>query len=233
MNNRHNPEYLQAEQLTYVIDGQTILENISFAIKSGERVGIYGPSGAGKSTLIRLLNRLSEPTSGKVWINGKDYREIPPRTLRRRLGMVMQLPYLFPGTVADNLRFGPLAHGETLSEREIGSLLERVDLAGYENREVSHLSGGEAQRVNLARTLANKPEALLLDEPTSSLDPAAKHEVEDTIQTIMKDQHMTCLLVSHDQAQVGRMVDRVLLLNEGRLVEDGLVREVLDARPMD
>jgi putative ABC transport system ATP-binding protein len=229
---KHN-SFLSVEDLTYAIDGQGILSDINFTIQAGERVAVFGPSGAGKSTLIRLINRLDEPTSGMIWVNGEDYRQIPPRSLRRRLGMVMQSPNLFPGTVGDNLCFGPATYGETLTEDEIRDLLSGVDLAGYENRDVSNLSGGEAQRVNLARTLANKPEALLLDEPTSALDQAAKNEVEETIKSIITSQHMTFILVTHDQAQVQRLAERVLLLEGGQLVADGSIKEVLDARSVD
>lgn len=225
--------FLRAEQLTYTVDGQTILSDISFKIHHGERVAIFGPSGAGKSTLIRLLNRLSEPTSGTVWIEGQDYRELPPQSLRRRLGMVMQRPFLFPGTVADNLRFGPKAHGEDLDDETVLNLLKSVDLQGYETRDVSDLSGGEAQRVNLARTLANRPEVLLLDEPTSSLDQAAREEVEATILSTLQERSVTCILVTHDQQQVRRLTNRVLLLRKGQLVADGLVEDVLNAQSMD
>lgn len=221
--------FLTVEGLTFVIDGQTILSDINFEIQAGERVAVLGPSGSGKSTLIRMLNRLDEPTSGSIKIEGEDYRAIPPRILRRRLGMVMQQPYLFPGTVAHNLCFGPLSHGERLTKDEIQALLAGVDLTGFEDRDISKLSGGEAQRVNLARTLANKPEALLLDEPTSALDEAAKNEVEATIMSVLTTQNVTCLLVTHDPAQARRLAERVLLLEGGRLVADGPVSEVLDA----
>jgi putative ABC transport system ATP-binding protein len=233
MTGKKQAPFLSVEGLTYAIDGQRILSDICFTIQAGEHVAVFGPSGAGKSTLIRLINRLDEPTSGLIWVNGEDFRQIPPRSLRRRLGMVMQAPYLFPGTVADNLCFGPTSHGENLSDSEIQALLAGVDLAGYENRDVSSLSGGEAQRVNLARTLANKPEALLLDEPTSALDQAAKNEVEETIKSLIKAQHMTFILVTHDQAQVERLAERVLLLKEGQLMADGSVKEVLNARSVD
>lgn len=226
-------DFLCAADLTYEIDGQTILSEINFAIKAGERVAVFGPSGAGKSTLIRLINRLDEPTSGTIWVDGEDYRKIPPRKLRQRLGMVMQNPNLFPGTVADNLRFGPSARGETLSDEDIWALLAGVDLEGFEDRQVSNLSGGEAQRVNLARTLANQPQALLLDEPTSALDQNAKNEVEETILSVIDHQNVTCILVTHDEAQVRRLAERVLLLEGGRIVADGSLEEVLDAESLD
>lgn len=223
------PKFLYAENLGYQIDGKSLLANINFEIYSGERVAIFGPSGAGKSTLIRLLNRLDEPTTGTVYLEGQDYREIPPRRLRRRLGMVMQQPNLFPGSVAENIRFGPAAQGKTLDDKKIEDLLSGVDLDGFGDRDVSKLSGGEAQRVNLARTLANQPEVLLLDEPTSSLDRAAREEVERTILSVLQSQDVTCILVSHDRDQVHRLSDRVLLLEGGRLKGDGSVQEVLDA----
>lgn len=224
---------LQTDRLSYVVDGHWILEDIQFKVASGERVAVFGPSGAGKSTLIRLLNRLDEPTSGTVYIEGQDYRQIQPRILRRRLGLVMQRPYLFPGTVAENIRFGPAANGEDLPDDRVGELLVGVDLEGFAERDVSKLSGGEAQRVNLARTLANQPEILLLDEPTSSLDVAAKHEVEETILSILNSREVTCILVTHDPQQVRRLSERVLLLEDGRLQADGSVEEVLDAHPVD
>jgi putative ABC transport system ATP-binding protein len=224
---------LRAEGLGYAVEGQMILRGISFRIAPGERVAIFGPSGAGKSTLIRLFNRLDEPSEGTVYLEGEDYRNIPPRTLRRRLGMVMQQPHLFPGTVAENLRFGPQANGETLDDDAIAHLLEGVDLDGFAERDVSKLSGGEAQRVNLARTLANQPDVLLLDEPTSSLDSNARREVEETIFSVLDAQQVTCILVSHALDQVRRMAERVLVLEAGELTMDGSTEEVLNAQPMD
>jgi len=176
-----------------------------------------------------LLNRLDEPTSGTVLVEGSDYRQIEPRELRRKLGMVTQRPYLFPGSVADNLRFGPAQRGQTLQPEAIAELLSQVGLKDYAGRDVANLSGGEAQRVSVARTLANAPLALLLDEPTSALDEAAKLEVESAIQKVVRDQGLTCVLVTHEVAQAVRLANRALVLERGRVLRTGPVGEVLRA----
>jgi putative ABC transport system ATP-binding protein len=179
--------------------------------------------------LLRLLNRLDEPTSGKVFFDGKDYRQIPPRELRRRVGMVTQRPFLFPGNVASNLRFGPAQRGETLHGEQIDRLLEQVGLTGFASRDVTNLSGGEQQRVSLARALANRPEILLLDEPTSALDEQARFEVEELIRDLMRTTSLTCVLVTHDRDQALRLCDRVAMIDKGRLKQIGDPREVLRA----
>lgn len=220
---------LETAHLSRVAGDQHLVNNISIQVQKGDIVAVVGPSGAGKSSFLRLLNRLDEPTDGTVFLEGIDYRTIPPQELRRRVGMVMQLPHLFPGTVADNIRFGPRQRGEELPLERIEWLLGRVGLAGYARRGVSNLSGGEAQRVSLARTLANSPEVLLLDEPTSALDEATQREVEDLINSIIHEQGLTCLIVTHDIHQTMRMATHAALLETGRLVRFGLMREVLDA----
>jgi len=206
-----------------------LVADASFGVRKGETMAIVGPSGSGKSSLLRLLNRLDEPTSGTVYLEGTDYRQIAPRELRRRVGMVMQRPFLFPGTVADNLQFGPRQRGAELSSRVVGELLAGVLLGGFETRNVANLSGGEAQRVSFARALANSPEALLLDEPTSALDEEAKREVETVIQGIGQRQGVACVLVTHDAGQAARLGQRVMLLESGRIVRSGSAAEVLRA----
>jgi putative ABC transport system ATP-binding protein len=220
---------LRAEHLGRTVSGKVLVEDATFAVGTREVVAIVGPSGSGKSSLLRLLNRLDEPTSGTVFVAGTDYRQIAPRDLRRKLGMVTQRPFLFPGTVADNLRFGPLQRGETLNTDAVEELLTRVGLPGYAARNVANLSGGEAQRVSVARTLANTPLALLLDEPTSALDEAAKLGVENLILQIVREQGLTCILVTHDTAQAIRLASRALIIDAGRIVRHGPVKEVLRA----
>jgi putative ABC transport system ATP-binding protein len=220
---------LQMNGLGRTVNGTNVVETVSLQIPTGGVVAIVGPSGAGKSSLLRLLNRLDEPTTGTVLLDGVDYRTIPPQELRRQVGMVMQSPHLFPGTVAENIRFGPHQRGEELSQETIEELLERVKLRGYSSRDVSNLSVGEAQRVSLARTLANSPRVLLLDEPTAALDAATRDSVEALICSIIREGELTCLIVTHDEDQARRLASQVLVLESGRLAAFGPVEEVLNA----
>jgi putative ABC transport system ATP-binding protein len=211
------------------VGGQWLVDGISLDIAPGQILAIVGPSGAGKSSFLRLLNRLDEPTAGSVWLEGRDYRELPPTELRRRVGMLMQSPHLFSGTVADNLSFGPRQRGETLAPQVIEALLEGVGLEGFAQRNVGQLSGGEAQRVSLARTLANGPQVLLLDEPTSALDLESRREVETLMLDVIRRRGLTCLFVTHEADQALRLAHDVLVLEAGRRVALGPVIEVLSA----
>lgn len=220
---------LRTEHLGRRVGEKWIVDDISISVHRGELLGLVGASGSGKSSLLRLLNRLDEPTTGTVFLEDQDYRQIPPRELRRRVGMVTQRPFLFPGDVAANLRFGPSQRGETLDDGEIAALLERVGLPGFAARNVANLSGGEQQRVSLARALANQPEILLLDEPTSALDEQAKSGVELLIRNLVTANGYTFVLVTHDREQARRLCDRVGLIDAGHLVRQGTPTEVLRA----
>ena len=220
---------LRAEHLGRSVPDKELVTDANFDLRKGETLAVVGPSGSGKSSLLRLLNRLDEPTRGTVYLDGVDYRQIAPRELRRRVGMVMQRPFLFPGTVAENLRFGPRQRGEELSDARMEELLAGVLLAGFAGRDVANLSGGEAQRVSFARTLANSPEVLLLDEPTSALDEEAKREVEGVIRRIGSKQGISCVLVTHDSGQASRLAEKALILEQGKIVRTGAAAEVLRA----
>ena len=220
---------LRVENLGRSVPGKILVSGATFEVRKGETLAIVGPSGSGKSSLLRLLNRLDEPTTGTVYVDGIDYRQIPPRELRRRIGMVLQRPFLFPGKVGENLQFGPKQRGQNLSPAEIEELLAGVGLSGFESRDVSNLSGGEAQRVSFARALANSPEALLLDEPTSALDEAAKRDVETLIRQIGQEHGIPCVLVTHDVEQAARLAERALVLEGGQIVRSGPVKEALHA----
>ena len=223
------PGILETKHLSRVVSGKRLVDDVSIQVERGDVLAVIGPSGSGKSSLLRLLNRLDEPTAGTVYLDGKDYRDIPPRQLRRRIGMVTQTAFLFPGTVADNLRYGPQQQGKDLSEKEIEALLDQVGLTNQACSDVRHLSGGEAQRVSLARALANSPLVLLLDEPTSALDETAKQEVESLVLRVVRQNVLTCLIVTHDLAQAARLTGRALLLQGGKLARIGPTQEVLRA----
>jgi len=220
---------LEATHLSRAIASKMLVDDISLQLRQGEVLAVVGPSGAGKSSFLRLLNRLDEPTGGTVLLHSQDYREIAPQALRRRVGMVMQMAYLFPGTIAANIAFGPAQHQEAISPEQIEALLDRVGLPGYQDRDVSPLSGGEAQRVSLARTLANAPEVLLLDEPTSALDDAAERGIEELLLSIIRERQMTCVMITHDIPQARRVAECTLILEAGKLVAIGPTAEVLHA----
>lgn len=220
---------VRTEHLGRVAEGNAIVDDVSLEVFRGELLGIVGASGSGKSSLLRLMNRLDEPTRGTVYVDDVNYITIPPRELRRRLGMVTQRAFLFPGTVASNLAYGPLQRGLTLSDDEAAKLLHEVGLEGFVQRDVANLSGGEQQRVSLARALANHPEVLLLDEPTSALDEDAKAGIEQLIRQLATATSLTFVLVTHDREQARRICDRVGAMEHGRLMQMGTPAEVLRA----
>ena len=184
---------------------------MSLSIPSGS-TALLGPSGSGKSTLLRLLNRLADPDEGTVRFHGTDVRELDPLELRRRVGLVPQLPAPVPGSVTDNVEFGPRLEGREVDpERPLR--LAGLDPSFLE-RDASRLSVGEQQRVMLARTLALEPEVLLLDEPTASLDAAATTAVEQALRNL---RDVSLVLVTHDAGQAERLAERTIHLEEGRV----------------
>nr|WPO07312.1 ABCI17 [Hydrangea macrophylla] len=201
-------------------DGLILLDKINVDIPKGLIMGIIGPSGSGKSTFLRSLNRLWEPPMGSVFLDGHDICELDVLNLRRRVGMLFQLPVLFEGTVADNVRYGPKLRGQQLSDSEVYKLLTLADLdSSFYHKSGGELSVGQAQRVALARTLANEPEVLLLDEPTSALDPISTQNIEDVLVKLKKDKGLTTIMVSHSVKQIQRIADVVCLLVNGQIVE--------------
>jgi putative ABC transport system ATP-binding protein len=199
----------------HVRDGDhEILRGVSTAIPRGGVTVITGPSGSGKSTLLRLCNRLVVASAGQLRLDGVDLMSIDPIELRRRVGMVFQRPTPFPGTVADNLR-----EAAPLDAAAVERLLARVGLdPSLAHRDALALSGGEAQRMCIARTLATGCEVLLADECTSSLDAAATEVVEGTARRLA-DEGDTVVWVTHDEAQADRLADHRIRIEEGRVVD--------------
>jgi len=225
---------LSVAHLSYVVGGadgarRAILDDVSLAVPAGHFFTILGPSGSGKSTLLRCINRLIEPTSGTILLDDRPATEIPVQNLRRRVGMVFQTAALFEGTVIDNVLYGPrLRHEDAAGEPLAAELLERVGLPrDFAGKAVGELSGGEAQRVSLARALANRPEVLLLDEPTASLDPTASAQVERLLVRLAAETALTSLFVTHNLDQARRVGHHGLLLVGGRVVEQGPMAEIL------
>ena len=202
------------EQVTVRRAGRQILDEITARIPAAGITVVAGPSGAGKTTLLRLCNRLEIPDQGVVSYHGQPLDDLDPLVLRRRVGMVFQRPTPFPGTVADNLA---VAH-PTAGAGELTTALARVALdPALLTQEARTLSGGELQRMCLARTLVTKPETLLLDEPTSALDEQPKQVFETTARDLAT-QGITLIWVTHDAAQAHRVADRIYYLRDGHLI---------------
>jgi len=202
--------------VSLTIDDATILDDVTLSVPDTGITVLVGPSGAGKSMLLRLLNRLEVPTAGEVRFRGEPVSAIDPLTLRRRVGMVFQRPAPFPGTVRDNL----LVADPSAGDDHLAAALRDARLdARFLDRSADDLSGGEAQRMCLARTLVTDPEVLLMDEPTAALDPEARRGLERTAHRLAEGGR-PLVWVTHDLEQARRLADDVIVLVGGRLADD-------------
>jgi thiamine transport system ATP-binding protein len=191
----------------------TVLDGVSLAVQSGEVVALLGPSGSGKSTLLRVIAGIVAPDGGRVLVHGVDVTERP--THLRGVGMVFQDNQLFAHlSVLDNVAFGPKMAGVARAERteRAAKWLRRVGLAGFETRRVTDLSGGEAKRVALARTLASEPAVVLLDEPLTGLDRELHDRLAVDLASLLRDAQTTALLVTHDPDEAATIADRTVQL---------------------
>ncbi|MDG1265379.1 MAG: ABC transporter ATP-binding protein [Ilumatobacter sp.] len=196
-------------------DGTTVLDHVSLSVTTGEVVALLGPSGGGKSTLLRVVAGIIAPDSGIVRIDGVDVTRTP--THRRGIGMVFQDNQLFPHrSTLDNVAFGlKMARvGRTERQRQAGDWLTRVGLDGMGSRKVTELSGGEAKRVALARTLVNEPRLVLLDEPLTGLDLKLHNKLVDELTDLLRATGATALLVTHDVDEAAAIADRTVRLDE-------------------
>lgn len=229
---------LQVENLQYVYSSGTpfehkALDNVSFSVKSGEFIGIIGHTGSGKSTLVQQLNGLLRPTSGRVLLNGEDIwaNSSVTRQARFRVGLVFQYPeyQLFEETVYKDISFGPKNMG--LSPEEIDYRVhEAAGFVGLTEAQLQaapfDLSGGQKRRVAIAGVIAMEPDVLILDEPTAGLDPSGREEILGNIQAYRKAKNATIMMVSHSMSDVARLTERLLVMNESRLVMDGTPSQV-------
>ncbi|MBB3306127.1 MULTISPECIES: ABC transporter ATP-binding protein [unclassified Enterobacter] len=225
--------YLSVTQLNKSYGPTAIFENIDFSAEEGEFVTLLGPSGCGKSTLLRCIAGLTEVDSGKVLLQGQDIVPLPPQ--KRTIGMVFQSYALFPNmTVEKNVAFGlkmqKLASGEI--QKRVMEVLALVELTEFARRYPHQLSGGQCQRVALARSLVTRPRLLLLDEPLSALDARIRRHLREQIRHIQRELKLTTLFVTHDQEEALTMSDRIVLMNRGKIVQNGNA-EMLYTQPAD
>jgi putative spermidine/putrescine transport system ATP-binding protein len=225
--------YLNVTQLNKSYGPTAIFENIDFSAEEGEFVTLLGPSGCGKSTLLRCIAGLTEVDSGKVLLQGQDIVPLPPQ--KRTIGMVFQSYALFPNmTVEKNVAFGlkmqKLPGGDI--QKRVMEVLALVELTDFARRYPHQLSGGQCQRVALARSLVTRPRLLLLDEPLSALDARIRRHLREQIRNIQKELKLTTLFVTHDQEEALTMSDRIVLMNRGKIVQNGNA-EMLYTQPAD
>jgi tungstate transport system ATP-binding protein len=225
------PNMFTLEQISHRRQGHLVLDQLSHAFQSGLMHAVIGPNGAGKTSLLRLLGLLEKPGQGRVLFRDQDTTSLWPRCLdlRRRLGFLHQHPLLFQGTVIDNLEVGLKYRQVPRRQRRVrvDEVLTAFGLTALARRPAAQLSGGEAQKVALARIMVFDPEVLLLDEPTANLDPHNTFEFERLIADIHEQQGKTIILVTHDLGQAERLSQQLLLLHQGRRVESGPTAQVL------
>jgi tungstate transport system ATP-binding protein len=206
-------------------DEQDILKNINLRVDRGEVFALIGPTGAGKTTLLRLIDLIDTPASGKVFFNGADVTVSEKVRLeaRRRMAFVLQKPIVFNTSVYDNIAYGLRWRGMGRSHirKKVSSILEMVGLTDYKNRNARTLSGGEVQRIAIARAIAVEPEVLLLDEPTANLDPVSASKIEELIASIIRRDVVTVIMATHDMSQGQRLADRIGVLVNGEIVQTG------------
>ncbi|MBU2565857.1 MAG: ABC transporter ATP-binding protein [Candidatus Thermoplasmatota archaeon] len=201
-----------------------VLKNINMVIEKGEMLGIIGPTGAGKTTLLRLLDNLEKPTSGKIYFDGTNMNESGKSLmLRRRMAMVFQKPVMFNASVYDNIAYGLKIRRTANIDKKVRDMLKTVGLSGYETRNALTLSGGEMQRVALARTMIIEPEVLLLDEPTANLDPVSTEKIEKLISDI-KENGTTVVMATHSIPY--SIIDKISVMNKGRICQTGVPDEI-------
>jgi len=220
---------LELIDITKTYEGQPLLRGISFSVAPGETVCLLGASGSGKSTILRIIAGLEEPEAGEVCWQGQSLSGVPAH--QRRFGLMFQDYALFPHlSVFENVAFGLRIKGERSPEERVTAALSLVKMDGFAGRRVTELSGGEQQRVAMARALAPQPRLLMLDEPLGALDRALKESLLEELRRILRQTGIPAIYVTHDQEEAFTIADRILLLRDGQIVQAGTPPEVF-AKP--
>ena len=219
--------YVKVSQLAKSFGDVNVFQDINFEIEKGEFITLLGPSGCGKSTLLRCIAGLNQVDNGALWVDGENITDVSPQ--QREIGMVFQSYALFPNmTVEDNVAFGLKMKGISKSEArtEVKKMIDLVELDGKEKFYPSELSGGQRQRVALARALVVKPRILLLDEPLSALDAKIRKSLRQQILNIQRELNLTTVFVTHDQEEAMLLSDRIFLMDQGSIVQQGKPEEI-------
>jgi len=216
---------IEVAGITHRYGERAVLQNVNLSVDSGEVFALIGPTGAGKTTLLRIMNLLEFPSAGEIYFGGKWIPRAGRQRLeiRRRMSFIHQKPQVFNLSVYDNVACGLRWRGEKKNKiaEKVDHILEMVELEGYKNRNARTLSGGEAQRVALARSLVLEPEVLLLDEPTANLDPVSTTKIEQLVSYVARQHNTTMIMATHDMSQGRQLADRIGVLLDGRLVQTG------------
>ena len=221
---------LETENLGQNFDGNFILHDVQLTIEKGEVLALIGPTGAGKTTLLRLLDLLENPTNGKIYFDNIDVTHSHQHRLaaRRRMSYVQQKPIVFTMSVYDNIAYGlKLRHDNTkIMKQKVEYALELVGMTEYKYRQAKTLSGGETQRVAIARSLVVEPEVLFLDEPTANLDPVTTSKVEEVLSRIISEKRITVVMTTHDMSQGQRLARKIGVLINGKILQMGSPNEI-------
>jgi tungstate transport system ATP-binding protein len=221
---------IEVTGLSHNYGEREVLRDLNLSIGRGEVFALIGPTGAGKTTLLRIVNLLEVPGAGEIYFDGKCIPRSGKQRLeiRRRMSFIHQKPQVFNLSVYDNVACGLRWRGEKRNKiaEKVDHILEMVGLEGYKNRNARTLSGGEAQRVALARSLVLEPEVLLLDEPTANLDPVSTEKIEQLISYVARQRNTTMIMATHDMSQGQQLAGRIGVLLAGRLVQTGNATDI-------
>jgi tungstate transport system ATP-binding protein len=223
---------IETTDLGQRLNGQDVLRNINLRIDRGEVIALIGPIGSGKTTLLRLLDLIDTPSQGKVYFNGTDVTESTGQRLeaRRHMAFVLQKPVVFNTSVYDNIAYGLKwrgISGDSIRKR-VDDVLEMIDMVDFRRKNARTLSGGEMQKVAIARAIATEPEVLLLDEPTANLDPVSLTKTEELITDIIQRYQTTIVMATHDMSQGQRLAERVGILLGGEMLQTGAWQEAFN-----